>query len=158
MTFRTAVRTCLREKFATFSGRASRAEYWWFLLFYMGVVLGVILLLVGAIVLDSLSNPTFYAWIPPLSIVVGLVYLLLFIPFAAVTVRRFHDMNISGWTYGVILGVALISAIWPISLLLDLIGSVLGIGSTLICIFKGTSGPNKFGPDPLMNTDAEIFE
>lgn len=45
MDFGTAVRTCLFEKYATFSGRASRPEYWWFVLFVFGVSL--VLRLVG---------------------------------------------------------------------------------------------------------------
>lgn len=37
MTFKASVKTCFR-KFATFQGRASRSEYWWFFLFMLIVI------------------------------------------------------------------------------------------------------------------------
>ena len=49
MTFSDAVRTCLKVKYATFQGRASRSEYWWFMLFIYGVslILGGLALALG---------------------------------------------------------------------------------------------------------------
>ncbi|MGO7697057.1 DUF805 domain-containing protein, partial [Rhizobium leguminosarum] len=44
MGFTEAVRTVLTQKYATFSGRASRSEYWWFVLFYTLVVLALVIL------------------------------------------------------------------------------------------------------------------
>ncbi|GIM86546.1 DUF805 domain-containing protein [Salinispora arenicola] len=63
-----------------------------------------------------------------LSLVVQLAYLL---PLLAVIVRRLHDTDSSGW--------------WL------LIGIVPFIGGIILLVFaaiKGTSGPNRFGPDP----------
>jgi hypothetical protein len=76
MNFPTAVRTCLR-KYATFSGIASRPEYWYFFLFNFGG--SIILALVG---------------LGPLRILWALAWLL---PGLAVAVRRFHDTGRSAW-------------------------------------------------------------
>ena len=44
MTFMESVQTCVKQKYAAFSGRASRSEYWWFFLFTVlgGIVLSLI--------------------------------------------------------------------------------------------------------------------
>ena len=77
MSFVEAVSTCLFRKYFEFRGRASRAEYWWF------VVFGV-----------SVNVAAAVAGIRPLSY---LVTALLVVPQMAVTVRRLHDTNRSGW-------------------------------------------------------------
>jgi len=129
MTFSDAVRTCLREKYATFSGRASRSEFWWFYLFF------IILMIVIA----------------------GLIYLAILIPFFAVTVRRFHDRNLSGWWYGLVFVFNLLPNVAPDSLPLLAVSGIAAIASIVICCLKGTQGPNKFGPDPLGGSAEEIF-
>ncbi len=76
MSIQESVMTCLKEKYATFSGRASRSEFWWFWLatYVLGLVVGFI-------------SST-------LSYIIGLA---LFIPSLAVAVRRIHDSEHSGW-------------------------------------------------------------
>jgi uncharacterized membrane protein YhaH (DUF805 family) len=76
LSFATAVRTCLK-KYVTFSGVATRPEYWWFFLF---VFLGNIVLRLTGVV--------------ALVIVWGLA---LFLPGLAVAVRRLHDTGRSAW-------------------------------------------------------------
>ena len=79
MSFGEAIKTCF-EKYATFSGRARRSEYWYFYLFTFLV----------STVLDCI--PIFGA--------LSCVWLLAqIIPSIAVTVRRFHDIGKSGWNY-----------------------------------------------------------
>ena len=80
MTFGTAISTCF-SKFATFKGRASRSEYWYFYLFYVLVILGTTVVDV-AIGIDVFAN---------------LAVLALFLPLLAVGARRLHDTNRSGW-------------------------------------------------------------
>ena len=63
-----------------FSGRSSRSEYWWFLLFFMVVSFVVPLL-------DSTQS----------GLISILAVLGLYIPVLAVQVRRLHDINRSGW-------------------------------------------------------------
>ena len=74
-TFFEAIRTCL-VKYADFSGRASRPEFWWFALFFT--------LVTGAL-----------AYVSEAAAGVGAVALLL--PFLAVGARRAHDTGRSGW-------------------------------------------------------------
>ena len=83
VSFGEAIKTCL-SKYATFSGRASRSEYWYFALFTF--LLGLI---------------------PILGYVAGLAFL---IPDLAVAVRRLHDIGKSGWWYLICL-VPLVGAI-----------------------------------------------
>ena len=75
MNFGQAISTCL-GKYATFSGRASRSEFWWFFLFQ------VLLLVAVSMISDKLS---------------GLVSLGLLLPSLAVGARRLHDIGRSGW-------------------------------------------------------------
>lgn len=75
MTFGESIKTCF-TKYAEFSGRAGRTEYWWFELF-------LLLLIVGTGMLnDTLSN---------------LFSLAVMLPSFAVGARRLHDVDKSGW-------------------------------------------------------------
>ena len=77
MNFTQSVSTCMR-KYATFSGRATRSEFWWFYLFIFLVYCGV-----------NIVNAT-----SSLSIIVSLAFL---IPTLAAGSRRLHDIGKSGW-------------------------------------------------------------
>lgn len=138
MGFSESVRTVLKLKYATFSGRASRSELWWFQLFYWLVL--VAFGLIAALVIgvsDRQAGP------PPLviavSVVGGLFALAVFLPQISVQVRRFHDRNISGWWF---LGLLILSGI-------PYVGAIAGISIFVINVLRGTDGPNKFGADPL---------
>lgn len=80
MSFGSAISTCF-SKYATFTGRASRSEYWYFYLFY-------VLVLIGSSILDAALgiNALYY-----------LAILVLFLPTLAAGTRRLHDVNRSGW-------------------------------------------------------------
>ena len=134
MTLAESVRTCL-SKFTTWQGRASRSEYWFFVLFNF-------IVLVGAAILDNVLGLTYnftnpatgmtqsvgYGWL----YVIGVLVLLL--PNLAVLVRRLHDTNRSGWWYWIVL--------------------VPFIGAILLLVWfcsRGTAGDNKYGSDPLAN-------
>ena len=75
MEFGQAISTCL-SKYASFSGRASRPEFWWFFLFQ---------------VLASLAASLIGDWLN------GVVVLLLLLPGLAVGTRRLHDIGKTGW-------------------------------------------------------------
>lgn len=75
MNFGQAISTCL-SKYASFTGRASRSEFWWFFLFQ-------ILVSIAAAMLGD--------------VVSGLVNLALLLPALAVGTRRLHDIGRSGW-------------------------------------------------------------
>jgi len=98
-----------------FSGRACRSEYWFWTLF-------VILVNIVAGIIDSFVG---------LGLIGLIVALALFLPGLAVSVRRLHDLDRTGW--------------W-------LLLVFTGIGIILLIIWdcmKGTTGPNRFGADPL---------
>lgn len=151
MTFSDSVRTCLREKYATFSGRAPRSEYWWFTLFYFLVmlVIGLAFSLVGG--LNDLGNPSGapeLGTLPIIILILGGIFMLgMILPGIAVLVRRFHDRNLSGWWYLA----AVVAGFIPF------VGFLASIAVLVITVLKGTDGPNKFGPDPLRGGEAEIF-
>ena len=77
MDFKQAVLRCVRDKYAEFNGRASRAEYWWFVLAY--VVVSLVLSLLHLDIIAMLFN------------------LALLIPSLAAGTRRLHDIGKSGW-------------------------------------------------------------
>lgn len=83
MGFGEALRSVIVEHYATFSGRARRAEYWWFALF--SLLVSIALGIVGESS-DTLGDL--------LQIVIGLGLL---IPSLAVQVRRLHDIDRTGW-------------------------------------------------------------
>jgi uncharacterized membrane protein YhaH (DUF805 family) len=112
------------KKYAVFSGRARRKEYWFFLLFN-------IIFLIVATILDNLFKTTFenmsYGWF-------YLLYALaVLIPSIALEVRRLHDVGKSGWWYFIAL-IPLVGAIWLLVLMLT----------------DSQPGDNKYGPNPKM--------
>jgi len=115
------------RKYAVFSGRARRTEYWMFQL--VNIVIGVIGTLCVALTLPTMSrgrNP-----LAGLILVICLVYVLVaIVPSLAVSVRRLHDINFSGW--------------W-------LLISLVPMGGLAILVFHlldSTPGPNQYGPNP----------
>jgi len=94
-------------KYAIFSGRSRRSEYWFFFLFnsIFGVVANVLDILFG-IAIDGLCFGLIY-----------IIYVLaVFLPATAVAVRRLHDVGKSGWIFFVIL-IPFIGIIWLITML-----------------------------------------
>ncbi|GHB22862.1 aminopeptidase [Pseudovibrio japonicus] len=94
VTFHDAITTCFR-KYAKFYGRAPRSEYWWWALFSIlmsalatSIDIFLFELIFGAIPLYGQQIPS------PLATAVAIVLLL---PGLAVSVRRLHDVNYSGY-------------------------------------------------------------
>ena len=86
MDFATSIKTCF-SKYAVFSGRASRSEYWWFALF--GIIGGIVTLVIDVMILGYSSES--YG---PTNIIFSVVT---FLPYLSVGARRLHDINKSGW-------------------------------------------------------------
>ena len=86
MSFMDSVKTCM-QKYASFEGRASRSEYWWFYFAYFIALIpaGIVDSLVFGI---ELNDPTWFTW--------GL-QLALALPILAAGIRRIHDHGKSGW-------------------------------------------------------------
>lgn len=89
MDFVTAIKTCL-GKYATFKGRASRSEFWYWTLFTW-------LLSVAAMLVDSAMGGGVSAAEPGIQVVSTIVMLAIWMPTLAVSVRRLHDVNRTGW-------------------------------------------------------------
>ena len=86
MDFQTSIKTCF-NKYAVFSGRALRSEFWFFCLF--GLLGGIITTIIDIMILGySIES---YG---PLNIIFTIALIL---PGIAVTARRLHDINKSGW-------------------------------------------------------------
>lgn len=122
------------RKYAVFSGRARRREFWLFWLFLIGIeiVFSILIGLAGG----SITDPTnrFGAMSGPaqaLFALYGLVMLGLLIPSVAVAIRRLHDTNRSAW--------------WILIALLPILGALVLI---VFYLLDGTPGPNRFGEDP----------
>jgi uncharacterized membrane protein YhaH (DUF805 family) len=115
MGFGEAISACF-SKYASFTGRARRAEYWYWTLFTLLLQFGLGFAL-GLAHAGGVANS-----LP------ALVSLLLLLPALAVTVRRLHDTDHSGWWW----------FIW-----------LTGIGAIVLLVWfcqEGTKGPNRFGP------------
>ena len=116
MGFGEVIRTCLFKN-VTFSGRAPRSE------FYFLNLLVIIASLVGGVIGAAVGARLFGE-------IIGFGLLL---PIVAVSVRRLHDIDRSGW--------------W---LLLDFVPVIGWIVLLVWACNRGTLGPNRFGPDPLV--------
>ena len=81
MSFGEAIKSVF-SKYAVFSGRARRSEFWYFYLFYILVAFGLSFLSI---------------WFPVVKYLYILFGLGIFLPYTAVTVRRLHDIGKSGW-------------------------------------------------------------
>lgn len=144
------------EKYADFSGRAPRAEFWWYILF-------IIIAAIVAMVLDSvLGLPKIFLLYGPLTLI---LMLGTFVPGLAVQVRRLHDRDKSGWwllafyvpyaamlvtnpamrgdpTAAPALGSAAIAGVLALIML--------AVCITLLVFYclPGTPGDNRYGPNP----------
>jgi uncharacterized membrane protein YhaH (DUF805 family) len=105
MGFVEAVKSAL-SKYATFSGRARRAEYWWFTLFSLLAVLAAVALDVALGISEEYN------------VLSTLVVLALILPGISVAVRRLHDTGRSGGWYFISF-IPIIGPIWLLVLLLQ---------------------------------------
>jgi uncharacterized membrane protein YhaH (DUF805 family) len=140
------------QRYADFSGRAPRAEYWWY--FLATIIVYIVVMIVESMVgLDGTVGP--YG---PLSLI---LMLGLLVPGLAVTVRRLHDTNRSGWwilvavipyfILGVLAGGAIASGSMGAMAGVGLFGLVAMAGAIVLLVFMvlpGTKGDNRFGADP----------
>jgi len=110
------------RKYATFSGRARRREYWNYVLFYL-------LIYVGLLVIDAVTGT--FSMESELGLLSGLFALGTLVPSIAVAVRRLHDTDRSGW--------------WLLLGVIPLVGAVVLLYFT---IQEGDAGHNTFGADP----------
>lgn len=158
-------------RYAVFSGRASRAEYWLFMLLHNLVVGGSLGMAFAAL---GNADPGaavrgFMTWFG----VTGLLALGLFLPMYAVLVRRLHDIDKSGWwilllapgivspiLIGQVLvgaamsggseaaaGAAIVQALAHSAVIMG-VGGICNLILFIMTLLPGTKGPNRFGQDP----------
>ncbi|SMF02245.1 Uncharacterized membrane protein YhaH, DUF805 family [Tistlia consotensis] len=120
-----AVRACL-QNYATFSGRAARPEFWWW----------VLALFLASLVLSVIDYLLFGHGRGPISSLFSLAVLL---PNLAVGARRLHDGERSGW--------------WLLIGFLPVIGVIVLI---VFFVQDGTVGPNRYGADPKGRTPDSV--
>ena len=169
MNFGQAVNSALIEKYATFKGRACRAEWWYFLLFSVLVTLFVTIVVsfftFGSLDMEYLStlnedqaaqyvlDSDFGKILSWASIILGLA---LFLPSFAVTVRRVQDLDASYfWSlpYLVAALIGLWISFFPSAadsvIRLDALANLITIVYCLAFLRRGSFDENRFGPDPL---------
>ena len=116
----------LSHKYADFSGRASRTEFLYFLLFLVGVQ--VLLIIINTLVSGESGVSTF-------SYTILLFLLLTIVPSIAVTVRRLHDSGRSGW--------------WQLISLVPFVGVIILL---VFVLSRGDEGSNEYGANPGMSS------
>lgn len=129
------------RRYADFSGRSRRMEFWMFSLFVsiIGLLLAMIgfamsnISFTGDIVGDVSASSAFAGFLPLI-----LFYIAIFVPSVAVQVRRFHDRDMSGWW---VLGFSILSNI-------PVVGLFISVAWFVLLVLPGTYGDNRFGPDP----------
>jgi uncharacterized membrane protein YhaH (DUF805 family) len=126
------------KKYAQFSGRASRKEYWTYYLFQLLVMVGLFGLMMAGGLAGAMGarDAGMGAASIGISVIIGAILLALFslgsmIPTLAVGVRRLHDRDLSGW--------------WMLCCFIPYIG---GLIFFVLLVLPGTAGPNRFGDDP----------
>ena len=123
--------TRMLKNYANFSGRSSRAEYWYAVLANAIIVLLVTaILLIPAAILGT-DNEIGALGVVLTPFLVVLYALVMLVPSLALHVRRLHDSGKSGWL-----------------VLLGFIPSAGGIIMLVLCVLAGDSGENKYGPNP----------
>ena len=111
------------KRYAEFTGRSRRKEYWMFVLLSIGIY-------IIASILDRIAgmNGMIAGTYGPIT---ALVALGLLVPSLAVSVRRLHDSDRSGW--------------WLLLGLVPIVGEIIVL---VLMVLEGTRGANRFGADP----------
>ena len=135
-----AVKQCLR-KYASFSGRATRAEFWWWVLVSNLVVVGVTIV-DGALsaFLVSLGIP----FVSPLGILLAIG---IFLPSLAVAVRRLHDIGKSGWWL----------LVWYVTYLVASLTLLVSLVVVFVLLLLGETGGSEFAESVLESGEVALF-
>jgi len=131
------------RRYADFSGRSRRKEYWMFALgIFLIAVIPVTLLYIVALAaaFGSAGGAGGGILVTLLSLVILLLSLALIVPAIAVQVRRFHDQDKSGWF-----------------VLINFMPYVGGLVVLVFMCLEGTRGPNRFGPDPKAGEVSDVI-
>ena len=183
------------KRYADFSGRSRRMEFWMWVVFQFLIGLAFIVLMValgGAAIMSSDVGNGDLGGVMAMGGIMLILYLLYFllqlvflVPGLAVTIRRLHDTNRSGWWIMLFWGPYLLSyaltfvfmgslaassdpttfgadnaALGSFGLMVMLL-SLAGLGGGLILLvflfLEGTKGPNRYGDDPKGQNAGQVF-
>jgi uncharacterized membrane protein YhaH (DUF805 family) len=133
------------RRYADFSGRSRRKEYWMFTLFVLLVYLAMgILFFVGGGatgLFDQTGGAPELGAMGWIGLSLFIIFALaIFVPSLAVIVRRLHDQDKSGWF-----------------ILLQFIPYIGGVIMLIFMCIDGTRGENRYGPDPKGENIADVF-
>lgn len=149
--------------YANADGRAQRSAYWWVLLYQL-IIYSVLIIVVymaeggselfeamGDFLdgdLDPLIDDDFLLGPSGIAALFIMVFFALanFLPDIMLRIRRFHDLNQTGWLVLVFIIVGVIPGI----------GTITDIANFVWFMMRGTNGSNTYGPDPL-GPDFDIF-
>jgi uncharacterized membrane protein YhaH (DUF805 family) len=178
------------KRYAEFSGRSRRMEFWMWVVFQFLIGLAFIILMValgGAAIMsgDVGGAMAMGGILLILYLLYFLVQLVFLVPGLAVTIRRLHDTNRSGWWIMLFWGPYLLSYVLTFVFmgslaasadptafgadnaalgsfgLMVMILSLAGLGGGLILLvllfLEGTKGPNRYGDDPKGQNAGQIF-
>ena len=137
LNFPEAVKICFKKYF-NFKDRASRSEYWYFALF------GIIVYAIGfGLMFISYK----LVWL------LAVISIALIIPFVAVTARRLHDINKSGWFQLLSVPAGILEAVFHAQKGLEILFMIIGWGCALylfiLYIQEGDRKSNRFGENPI---------
>ena len=165
------------KRYAQFTGRSQRKEYWMWILFVLfgSIVFGILDSILGAggkSPLEPAPPPNGLMYVVGImgGVLSTLFVLATFIPGIAVSVRRLHDLDRTGWwmlvtsapylmglilvvrgvTTGGVGGLAMVGGI------LMLLGGIAGIVMLVWFCSRGTIGSNRFGPDPIDTSEEDL--
>ena len=110
------------KKYAVFSGRARRKEYWFFVLFNIIIALALTFIDFSTGLYDVESE---------IGLLSSLYSLAVLVPSIAVTIRRLHDTGRTGW--------------WFLIAFVPIIGAIVLL---VFMVFDSTPGDNQYGPNP----------
>ena len=168
---------CITKKYSDFSGRARRKEWWSYILFQLLIFIVPVVLFVATSVGEMMSDPdtmqymsqnpddeeyiyslmseNVYFW------AMMIVGLLLFVPWLAVTCRRFHDVGLSTGLFWVVGGLTILNDVIALLVMIEpgvvphavtsiskILSSLTGLVVLVVAFIPGKTGPNAYGPDP----------
>ena len=120
MSFASSIKICF-SKYAVFSGRASRSEYWWFALFLF--IAGIVTSIIDVMIMGY-SSENF----GPINAIFSVIT---FLPGLAVGARRLHDIDRSGW--------------WQLTAYIPYVGLIASIILIVIWCTEGEKKTNEYG-------------
>jgi len=145
MTFLQAIQSGF-SNYATFSGRAVRSEYWYWVLFVS--IIGIVAYILDLMIVHHRRGPLEIIW--------NIATLL---PHTALAVRRLHDIDRTGWWLLAIIAATVAAALIFIRIgnpILPMVIILIGILALVYLLCQsGTEGPNRFGPDRLAELAAQ---